>query len=105
MEWNRTSLNPAGSLRSRFDRLIHDLIAGRMTRSSYESWEIELLLDFETCAIPARRRAPILRRYQKNVQQQFRAGALKPMLLSEYLSHYGRRRHPKPKPEETGGSE
>jgi hypothetical protein len=95
MEKEIRDTGSAGSLRARFDRLMHDLTLGRLNRSAYEPWEIDLLLDIQTCAIPARRLAPVLRRYQKSVQRQFQSGDREPMRLSEYLRRHGRQRKPK----------
>ena len=70
---------------NRFRRLIGELLRGEMTRNSFEPWEIELMLDFETCQLPARRRLDILRQYQKAVERQLETGPGPPMKLSHFL--------------------
>jgi hypothetical protein len=70
---------------NRFRRLIGELMRGEMTRNTFEPWEIELMLDFETCQLPARRRLDILRQYQKAVERQLETGPGPPMKLSHFL--------------------
>ena len=70
---------------NRFRRLIGELMRGEMTRNTFEPWEIELMLDFETCQLPARRRMDILRQYQKAVERQLETGPGPPMKLSHFL--------------------
>jgi hypothetical protein len=70
---------------NRFRRLVADLIRGSLRRNSFESWEIDLLLDFETCPLNPRKRLQILRAYQKAVEHQLESGPGPPMKLSEFL--------------------
>jgi hypothetical protein len=70
---------------NRFRRLIGELLRGEMTRNSFEPWEIDLLIDFETCQLPARRRLEILRQYQKAVERQLETGPGPPIKLSHFL--------------------
>lgn len=70
---------------NRFRRLIAELIRGGSRRNSFEPWEIDILLDFETCDIDPRRRLKTLRAYQKAVEHQLETGPGPPMKLSEYL--------------------
>ncbi len=70
---------------NRFRRLIAELIRGALRRNSFEPWEIDILLDFETCDIDPRRRLKTLRAYQKAVEHQLETGPGPPMKLSEYL--------------------
>ena len=70
---------------SRFRRLIAELIRGTLRRNSFEPWEIELLLDFEACALNPRRRLKTLRAYERAVEHQLETGPGPPMKLSEYL--------------------
>jgi hypothetical protein len=72
---------------SRFNRLMKDVISGQWQRTSFESWEIELLLDIEACAGEIRSRRDLLTRYQKAVQRQLAQRREMPMKLSEYVSH------------------
>jgi len=70
---------------NRFRRLMGELLRGEMNRNSFEPWEIELLIDFETCQLPSRRRLEILRQYQRAVERQLETGPGPPMKLSQFL--------------------
>jgi hypothetical protein len=70
---------------NRFRRLLGELMRGSLRRNAFEPWEIELLLDFEKCALDPRQRLKILRAYQKAVEHQMETGPGPPMKLSEYL--------------------
>ena len=69
----------------RFQRLFGELLSGKLNRNSFAPWEIELLMDFETCSLPSRRRTEILRQYQRAVVRQMESGAGPPMKLSRFL--------------------
>jgi hypothetical protein len=70
---------------NRFRRLIGELLHGEINRNSFAPWEIDLLLDFDTCQLPSRRRLEILRQYQKAVERQMEIGPGPPMKLSRFL--------------------
>jgi hypothetical protein len=70
---------------NRFRRLIGELLRGEMNRNSFAPWEIDLLLDLETCQLPSRRRLEILRQYQKAVERQLESGPGPPIKLSHFL--------------------
>ena len=70
---------------NRFNRLIGELLRGTMSRNVFQSWEIDLLLDLETCRIPEKRRPDVLRQYQKAVTRQLETSFGPPMTLSRYL--------------------
>jgi hypothetical protein len=70
---------------NRFRRLIGELLRGEMTRNSFEPWEIELLIDFENCQLPSRRRMETLRQYQRAVERQLEIGPGPPIKLSHFL--------------------
>ena len=74
-----------------FDRLIEELIRGSLNRSSFQPWEVEILVDMVRCKLPgASRRVTMLREYQNAVQQRIREGAQVPPKLSEYLRLKGK---------------
>jgi hypothetical protein len=75
---------------TQFNRLIRELMRGKINRNTFRPWEIELLLDIEKCQIRDSARENTLRRYQRAVQRQLERGASTPMKLSEYLR--GRKR-------------
>jgi hypothetical protein len=70
---------------AQFNRLIRELLRGQINRNSFRPWEVELLLDIESCGLRESSREGTLRRYQKAVQRQIGKGVLKPMKLSEFL--------------------
>jgi hypothetical protein len=72
---------------NRFNKLMQELIRGSLTRNTFQSWEIEILLDIEQCQLREVVRRETLRRYQKAVQRSMEKGAPRPFLLSEYLSN------------------
>jgi hypothetical protein len=71
---------------NRFTRLMGELMRGSMFRNSFQPWEVELLLDLDSCSLDRRRRLDILRQYQKAVERQLEAGPGPPMKLSEFLA-------------------
>jgi hypothetical protein len=77
---------------TRFRRLFAELVRGRLNRNSFAPWEIELLIDFETCWLPSRRRTEILRQYQRAVVRQLESGPGPPMKLSLFLALREQRR-------------
>ncbi|HLX42681.1 MAG TPA: hypothetical protein VKR43_04570 [Bryobacteraceae bacterium] len=56
-----------------------------MHRNTFRPWEIELLLDIESCNLRESSKRETLRRYQKAVQRHMDKGARLPLKLSEYL--------------------
>jgi hypothetical protein len=70
---------------AQFNRLIRELLRGQINRNTFRPWEVELLLDVESCNLRESSRESTLRRYQKAVQRQLERGAAKPMKLSEFL--------------------
>jgi hypothetical protein len=70
---------------NRFNRLITELLRGAIVRNTFQPWEVEILLDMETCGLEPRKREEILRQYQKAVTRQMETGPGPPMKLSQYL--------------------
>jgi len=70
---------------NRFRKLIGEVMRGVLARNSFQPWEVEILLDMETCQIDRRRRLEILRQYERAVERQMIAGPGPPMKLSEFL--------------------
>ncbi len=81
------SLPDSDAVLAQFNRLMTELIRGNMHRNSFRPWEIELLLDIESCSVRESNRKDILRRYQKAVQRHMDKGARLPLKLSEYLEN------------------
>ena len=70
---------------NRFRRLLGELISGVMRRNTFESWEVEILLDFETCPVNPRRRRELLQAYRRAVERQLQTGPGPPMRFSDFL--------------------
>jgi hypothetical protein len=79
------SLPDSDAVLAQFNRLIQELISGQIRRNSFRPWEIQLLLDMDSCQLRDPSRREILKRYQKAVHRQMQKGARLPMKLSEYL--------------------
>jgi len=77
---------------NRFNRLMGEVMRGTIVRNCFHAWEVEILLDLETCLLDRRRRTDILRQYQRAVERQMQAGPGPPMKLSEFLGIRARRR-------------
>ena len=70
---------------NRFNRLMTEILRGAIVRTTFQPWEVELLLDMENCELDPRRRQEILRQYQRAVERQMETGPGPPMKLSEFL--------------------
>lgn len=70
---------------NRFRRLIGEVLRGKLARNNFAPWEMAILLDFDACELPPRRRTDILRQYQRAVERQLEAGPGPPMRLSHFL--------------------
>jgi hypothetical protein len=79
------SLPDSDTVLAQFNRLIQDLLRGNMHRNTFRPWEVELLLDIESCGLRDAARRETLRRYQRAVQRHMEKGARLPLKLSEYL--------------------
>ncbi|MBV8729328.1 MAG: hypothetical protein JO336_05925 [Acidobacteriia bacterium] len=76
---------------NRFRRLLADLQRGTISRNDFHPWEVDILLDAAECQLDRRRRADILRQYQRAVEKQMETGPGPPMKLSEFLAIRARR--------------
>jgi len=72
---------------AQFNRLIQELLRGNMHRNTFRPWEVDLLLDIESCGLRDASRRETLRRYQRAVQRHMEKGARLPLKLSEYLEN------------------
>jgi hypothetical protein len=79
------SLPDSEAVLAQFNRLIQELLRGNMQRNTFRPWEIELLLDIESCSLRESSKRDTLKRYQKAVQRHMEKGARLPLKLSEYL--------------------
>lgn len=79
------SLPDSETVLAQFNRLMQELLRGSMSRNTFRPWEIDILLDIETCDLKETNKREVLRRYQKAVQRHMERGARLPLKLSEYL--------------------
>jgi hypothetical protein len=79
------------SVLAQFNKLIQELLRGTMTRNTFRPWEIEILLDIESCDLRDGSRRETLRRYQRAVQRHIDKGGRRPLKLSEYLDQRSRK--------------
>ena len=70
---------------ARFNKLIQEILRGSISRNTFRPWEVEILLDIESCNLREVPKREVLRRYQKAVQRAMEKGAATPLKLSEYL--------------------
>ena len=77
---------------SRFQRLIGELIRGASTRTIFEPWELQILLDVNECELNPKQRTGILRQYRNAVAKQLETGSGPPMKLSEFFQSRKTRR-------------
>jgi hypothetical protein len=81
---------------NRFNRLLGELMRGAITRTAFQPWEVDILLDFNTCQVERKRRLDILRQYRRAVERQMTHGPGPPMKFSEFLERRARRRESRP---------
>jgi hypothetical protein len=79
----------------RFQRLIAEVLRGQMSRTVFQPWEVELLVDIESCELEPKRRAGTFRQYVRAVERQLERGPGPPMKLSEFLEQRRTGRPPK----------
>ena len=77
---------------NRFRRLLAEIMRGELTRTTFQPWEVQILLDLEQCRLDPRRKQEILRQYERAVSRQMMTGPGPPMKLSEFLECRERRR-------------
>lgn len=83
------TLMPVSELEARllqFNKLMTELLRGRIQRTTFQPWEVEVLLDIEACQISEVNRREILRRYQKAANRFVDRGGRSLLKLSEYLA-------------------
>ncbi len=80
-----TETKPERSELMSINQLVHDIIGGTVRRHTFTQWELELLLDLQTCGLRRSARVEMLRRYVRAVQQHFSTGAMDPLRLSTFL--------------------
>src|SRR5216683_7798865 len=71
--------------RTRFNRLVQDLVTGHLQRNSFLRWEVDLLLEIESSPFRRSELKKVLRRYQRAVNRFLESGGQQPFSLSEYI--------------------
>lgn len=69
-----------------FNKLIQELLRGSLNRNTFQPWEIEILLDIDSCDLGDTNRRELLKRYQKAANRYFERGGRTLLKLSEYLA-------------------
>lgn len=77
-----------------FNQLVQELISGTIQRHVFTQWELDLLLDLQTCSIRKCARPDVLRRYLKAVQQHFAEDTSSLLRLSAFVEHESHHRTP-----------
>jgi hypothetical protein len=90
------SLPDSEAILAQFNRLMQELLRGDMHRNTFRPWEVELLLDIESCNLRDASRREMLRRYQRAVQRHMEKGARLPLKMSEYLEAVKAKRQAQP---------
>jgi hypothetical protein len=85
-------LNMAYSDLMSFSQLVQEMIGGAVGRHTFSEWELELLLDLQSCRIRKSARPNLLRHYLKAVHQGFAEGASSPLRLASFVERHRRRR-------------
>ena len=57
-----------------FDKMIADLATGQFRRTTFQPWEVEILLDIQAANIGEANRKELLRRYQRAAHRWFERG-------------------------------
>ncbi|MGO9439486.1 MAG: hypothetical protein ACLPXM_02995, partial [Terriglobales bacterium] len=74
-----------------FDSMIAELAAGEIRRTTFEPWEIQVMLDIQSCQAEEANKKEMLRRYQKAAHRWLERGGRTVLLLSDYLAKRHRR--------------
>jgi hypothetical protein len=85
----RDSPLPVHELETRliqFNKLMAELVRGRIQRTTFQPWEIEILLDIEACDLRDGNRRQVLKRYQRAANRYVDRGGRTMLKLSEYLA-------------------
>ncbi len=90
----RVEILPAYELERRlvqFDSMIAELAAGGIRRTTFEPWEIQVMLDIQSCPAEEANKKEMLRRYQQAAHRWLERGGRTMLLLSDYLAKRHRR--------------
>lgn len=71
---------------AQFNKLMAELLRGKIQRNTFQPWEIEILLDIEACHLRETSRRETLRRYQRAANRFVERGGRQLLKLSDYLA-------------------
>jgi hypothetical protein len=74
-----------------FDKMIADLASGQFRRTTFQPWEVEVLLDIQSVNLGEANRKALLRRYQRAAHRWFERGGRTLLRMSDYLAKRHRR--------------
>lgn len=77
---------------NRFKRLFGELMGRATTRQTFFPWEVDLMVDFQACRLPPKRRKEILHQWNRAVSRQLQTGPGPPLKLSVFLAIREQRR-------------
>jgi hypothetical protein len=83
---------PDPILIAQFNVLIQEVIAGQFQRHVFAPWEVDLLLDIESCKVRQSSRIGLLRRYQHAASQRALRGSQPLLRFSDFLLEQRRHR-------------
>lgn len=76
---------------AQLDRLLADVMAGEFRRTTFQPWEVEILLDIQACRVDESDAEELLKRYRKAAHRWFDRGGRTLLLFSDYLAKRHRR--------------
>lgn len=85
-------IHDSDAMLAQFSLLMGELLCGRLRRSKFQPWEVEILLDVEACDLSDPDKREALSDYQNAVQAELERGARLPQRFSEYLERREPRR-------------
>jgi hypothetical protein len=77
---------------AQFNALIQEVVSGQFQRHVFAPWELDVLLDIESCRVRQSSRIGLLRRYQQATCQRALRGGQPLLRFSDFLLEQRRRR-------------
>jgi hypothetical protein len=74
---------------AQFNLLMDELLRGGLRRGRFQAWEMDILLDIESCPLGGAAKREVLGEYQSAVQAELEKGAPLPLRFSEYWERRG----------------
>lgn len=70
---------------AQFNLVMAEVLQGEMSRSKFQHWEIDILLDIADCNLRRSAKRKILQEYQNIVEAELKKGASLPLKFSKYV--------------------